>query len=886
MKQTGALLLLLFSSILVVAQRPLKNYTYNFSTFSAINPLSVSADLDSLTSDAYKSHPEYGRLPGNAQCKDCEEIIEKRTIDSRYFLKKGTHGRAFYVQKSYGPMHYYDSLNRLITIDSKLKPQNNQHTVFAAPHQPIPVCINLDKGFSSLKLENGFTFRFNSNTQFYIEYADSVEMMPPPDLSNFTAGDDGLINMNIWEGINRKQFVSKSSIETDYIITRPLNKPDIANLVFEEQYALPEGYSLIADLQNGFFTGQDLWNGNVILRDADKRELLTIKAPRLYDSLLNDGPNRIGYQLDKLPGNIYRFRIKVSAKWLNRPERVYPVNIDPVVIGTDTFYTGLMGFKFAACYNLTNYCPYTLVITVPGNSSLSNAYFDARYVSQIQGCGFATDCKKEDAWFRIVGPCGSSPSATGYWSCTTIPQGQLPGTCYGDTIPMFNTINCLAPSCPDHIISFELRNAQCSCNLSGCDTNCHVMNVGTWRITIEARTLESNVIGSKAICYGDSAQLTAFGYWGVPPYTYSWSPGGFTSKSIKVSPASTTTYTCTVTDTCGITSQSSGKITVNPLPVLNLTSTNAFCTGGADGSATVSATGGTAPFTYKWNTQPQQNTATASNLPGGTYTVTVTDSKGCRQIDSVSVGFDNLLKASASIHNASCPGVDDGWIDLNIDIGQAPYSFSWSNGDQVEDPQNLPPGNYSITIVDNLGCTASMSFTVGQDAAVTVDAGTDQTIIVGSSVQLNANVSPAGSYTYLWSPANGLSNPAIPNPVATPDTTTTYTITVTSNKNGACSDVDTITIFVLPDLDVPIPNAFSPNGDGLNDEFFLPGNYDIEKLQIFDRWGKLVYEGNQPWNGLYKNLPQPIGTYAFQVTLRFSLNNETVTKKGNVTLIR
>ena len=886
MKHTAALFLLLFLAIYANAQKALQNYTYNFSSFSPLNPIYISHDIDSLTPDAFKSHPEYGHVPEDAQCDDCEELINKRTIDSRYFIKKGTSGRGFYVQKSYGPMHYFDHHGQLITIDAKLKPVQNEKGVFAALHQPIPVSIDLNEDYSSLLLENGYEFRFNHKTRLLIEYPDSSVYLPASDLSKYAAGDDGVINMNFWPGIDRKQFISKSSIETDYIILQALHLPDNTNIVIEEQYTLPEGYRLQSDKDKGFYTGKDWWNGDIVLTDNHNAEIMTIKGPKLFDSLLNNGPNRIGYQLDELSDNIYRFRIKISAQWLNRPERVYPVTIDPVVIGTDTFYTGLMGFKFSTCYDSINYCPYTLVVTVPGNSSLSNAYFDARYVSQIQGCGFATDCKKQDAWFKIIGPCGISPSQNGYWSCTQQPQGSLPGTCYGDTIPMFNTINCLAPSCPDHVISFELRNAQCSCILPGCDTNCHVMNVGTWRITIEARTLESNVIGSKAICFQDSAQLTAFGYWGVPPYTYSWSPGGQTSKSIKVSPNATTTYTCTVTDTCGITSQSMGTITINPLPVLNLTSTNAFCTGGTDGSATVSASSGTAPYTYKWNTSPQQNTSTATNLPGGTYTVTVTDSKGCKQIDSVIVGFDNLLVVSSTLYNATCPGVNDGRIDLNVDIGQAPYSFSWSNGDNIEDPQNLAPGNYDVTIVDNLGCTTIKSYTIGQDAAVSVDAGADQTIMIGTSVQLNANVSPAGSYTYLWTPSTGLSDPTIPNPMATPDTTTTYTLTVTSNKNNGCSDIDTITIIVLPDLDVPIPNAFSPNGDGLNDVFFKPGNYEIVNIQIFDRWGKIVYEGVQPWNGFYKNKAQPIGTYAFQVTLQFSLNDEEVIKKGNVTLIR
>ncbi len=871
------------------AQQSLSDYDYNFWYFEPEEPARITPELNELTPRDFQSHPEYGKKPWNAQCSDCSELIQKRTADSRYFIKNGTGGKVFYVQKSYGPMHYLNHAGQWITIDPHLRPVPGQSGVFAAPNQPVPVKIDLNRGYTAMVLQDGHEFRFNQDTQLYFEWETGRKDFGPADLSSYHAGTDGLVNVSAWDGIYRRELVQQGEVETDYIISKPLKLPAGQGwLVWEETLEVPAGYTLEKDSSNGFYTMDDTWNGDLLLRDSHRKTWLTIKAPDLRDSLFDHGPNHIGYELIRADARHYRFRLKVNTAWMNEPDRAYPVTVDPLVIGTDTFSSGNMGFRFnTTCYNLTNYCPYTLVVTVPGKSTLTNAYFDARFVSKINGCGFNANCIKKEAWFRIVGPCGTSPSATGYWSCTTPPQSDLPGTCYGDTIPMFNTINCLPPSCPDHVISFEMRNAHCSCNLTGCDTACHVMRIGTWRITIEARTIESNVTGSTSVCLGDSATLTAFGYWGVPPYTYSWAPGGQTTKSITVSPSSTTTYTCTVTDTCGESSQSTGTITVNPLPVLFLSAVNAFCTGGSDGSATVSVSGGLPPYTYEWDTNPLQFTPTATNLSSGWYKVIVTDANGCISRDSVFVGVDNVLALSATPHNATCPGAGDGWIDLNVDTGQPPYTFNWSNGATVEDPQNLGPGTYTVTVTDNLGCVNTLTVTVAEDPAVVIDAGTQQVIIIGSSVNLNVNVSPPGSYTYTWSPPTGLDNPNSPSPVATPDTTTTYTVVVVSTKNAGCADTDTVTIIVLPDLDLPVPNAFSPNGDGRNDVFFVPsGPYEILRLQIFNRWGELLYDGTGPWDGTLNGKPQPVGTYAFTLTIRFPLNNEEVQKKGNVTLLR
>src|ERR1035438_10395374 len=130
-------------------------------------------------------------------------------------------------------------------------------------------------------------------------------------------------------------------------------------------------------------------------------------------------------------------------------------------------------------------------------------------------------------------------------------------------------------------------------------------------------------------CYGSSdGQATATGTGGTKPYSYHWSNGQCSNPAINLHAG---TYTVTVTDCNSCTSTASVCIT-QPSMMLSayiLSQTNILCSGGSNGQATVSATGGTLPYQYLWSTSPQQTTATAINLIAGTYTVTVTDAHGC-----------------------------------------------------------------------------------------------------------------------------------------------------------------------------------------------------------------------------------------------------------------
>ena len=162
---------------------------------------------------------------------------------------------------------------------------------------------------------------------------------------------------------------------------------------------------------------------------------------------------------------------------------------------------------------------------------------------------------------------------------------------------------------------------------------------------------------------------------------------------------------------------------------------------------------------------------------------------------------------------------------------------------------------------------------------------------MGSSIQLNTVFGPYPTDSirgYAWASTNGLSCTDCPNPIASPYTgPNQYTITVTYN-NG-CTAVATINISVAGDPPVYVPNAFTPNGDNVNDRFMVYGEgIKTMQLMVFNRWGEKVFESDNQsdsWDGTFKGVMQPPGVYTYVVDLLY-LNNRKRLKEGSITLIR
>ncbi|MBL0054306.1 MAG: SprB repeat-containing protein [Bacteroidetes bacterium] len=285
-------------------------------------------------------------------------------------------------------------------------------------------------------------------------------------------------------------------------------------------------------------------------------------------------------------------------------------------------------------------------------------------------------------------------------------------------------------------------------------------------------------------CFGGnngSATVTATG--GTAPYTYLWSNGKTTAANNNIAAG---TYTATVTDAKGCTATCAYTVTQPTQLVATCAGTNVNCFGGNNGSATVTATGGTAPYTYLWSNG--KTTAANNNIAAGTYTATVTDAKGCTATCAYTVTQPTQLVATCAGTNVNCFGGNNGSATVTATGGTAPYTYLWSNGKTTAANNNIAAGTYTATVTDAKGCTATCAYTVTQPTQlVATCAGTNVNCFGGNNG--SATVTATGGtapYTYLWS--NGKTTAANNNIAAG-----TYTATVTDAKGCTATCAYTVT---------------------------------------------------------------------------------------------
>ncbi|HVK97120.1 MAG TPA: gliding motility-associated C-terminal domain-containing protein [Flavisolibacter sp.] len=318
-------------------------------------------------------------------------------------------------------------------------------------------------------------------------------------------------------------------------------------------------------------------------------------------------------------------------------------------------------------------------------------------------------------------------------------------------------------------------------------------------------------------------------------------------------------------------------------PAITINTENAVCTGG--GKIIVNAVDLQTPIVYSINGGAFQDSNTFSNLPAGNFTVVAKDAGGCTVSATSIVPLTNNLILQIIADTTVCQKSQfSGRVISNA------TSFSWSpstglSSNNIQNPIITANQSTTYSITATLGsCTATKSFRITVLPVPFVSAGGSQTILEGDRVQLQATASEG---VYLWSPPAGLSSTNILNPVASPSQTTTYSITVTNSVG--CTATDALTITVLPYCVQP-KEAFTPNGDGLNDVWFITnGNcLKMAKVEVFNRYGSKVYENadyKNNWNGTYQGKPLPDGTYYFVIQYEL-INSTKVIKKGNVTIIR
>lgn len=302
--------------------------------------------------------------------------------------------------------------------------------------------------------------------------------------------------------------------------------------------------------------------------------------------------------------------------------------------------------------------------------------------------------------------------------------------------------------------------------------------------------LTDSLIISDVTCNGldnGSAEITISG--GTSPYYYLWDDSGASDSAIVTGLTAGIYYHVTVTDANGCILMDSVLTDQPDILVTAMNAADVLCNGESNGTADVTATGGTSPYTYTWDNPGLSVTASVNDLAAGVqYFVTVTDTHGCSAIDSVMVSEPPALTMTDSITQATC-GSSDGSIELTVSGGTTPYSYLWTNAETTPIITGLGAGNYTVTVTDNNGCTLTGTYTIiNMNAGAIQVTGITNVLCFGDTTGSIAVAVTGGTadFTYIWSTGDTLVTSSA-TAMLTGLIPGTYSVTV-EDANGCISD--------------------------------------------------------------------------------------------------
>ena len=263
-----------------------------------------------------------------------------------------------------------------------------------------------------------------------------------------------------------------------------------------------------------------------------------------------------------------------------------------------------------------------------------------------------------------------------------------------------------------------------------------------------------NTITNNATCGMPNGYATATPIGGTPAYQWLWSGGSNpNSQTNHGLTAAGSPYGVTITDANGCSAQESVTIVDQPGPTATISNiVHPACNGQNTGSATVSGSGGTGPYTYAWNTTPQQTSTTAVNLAAGTYIVTVTDANLCTVTATAILSNPTNLNAYIVAPQIKCFGACDGTAYVNVTGGTSPYTYLWNNLQNTQTATNLCAGTYSVTVSDAHGCSLVRTETLTQAPQINVSANITPSNCSQSDGSIDLTVNGGTPpFTYEWS---------------------------------------------------------------------------------------------------------------------------------------
>lgn len=427
--------------------------------------------------------------------------------------------------------------------------------------------------------------------------------------------------------------------------------------------------------------------------------------------------------------------------------------------GTGALTYSWSGFPTQTTATATGLCPadYTVTITDANNCTTTNTVTvgNVPVISDNASTTLAT-CGGNDGAI-CVAPTGGTGAYTYSWN----PGGATVSCITGLVAGIYTVTISDAAGCSD-------------------DFPISVGNLGGPTVTV---TFSVNPTCN----YGCDGSISISAAGASPPFSYLWNPGGQTTTSISALCAGT--YIVQVDDAAATPCTTFGSVTLsNPAQISgNPTVTDVSCAGGNDGSICLSPSNGTAPYTYEW-LPGGQTTSCRAALSAGSYSVVVSDVNGCDDTLLIPVSAPSTLSVTISSTDVSCNGNGDGTATANVSGGTTLYTYAWSTGSGLPGIVGLVPNNYSITVTDAGGCTATASVTIAQPTVLTSTISSTN-MSCNSVCDGTATLTASGgttAYTYFWSP-NGETTSAI-NALCQGNYATTLT-----DANG-CTSTQTVSI--------------------------------------------------------------------------------------------
>lgn len=283
---------------------------------------------------------------------------------------------------------------------------------------------------------------------------------------------------------------------------------------------------------------------------------------------------------------------------------------------------------------------------------------------------------------------------------------------------------------------------------SGC-----VPNLESVIVTLTVPEVSISITQKNVTCNGAAnATITTTVSGGNTPYTYLWSNGATTASLNQLAPG---TYTVKVTDANGCFANASVTITQPVVLSASLKSTNVSCKGQNNGTAEVTPSGGTAPYTYLWS-HNNATTAKVTGLSPGVYSVEVKDTNNCSKTEQVTITEPNALVATITHKNSTCFGSNNGEAIVNVVGGTAPYTYLWSTSATTSKISQLPIGQYTVKVTDANGCVTNSAVTITEPTALQLTTNQVKAGCNGATVNSVITTVSGGTapYSYAWS--NGL----------------------------------------------------------------------------------------------------------------------------------